>query len=420
MLSVVLYQRFLLNVDTGGRGVVSIFVPTLLLVGLICLPVGSQSAGRVHWARLIVVWGLYWACVGLLPLLAVSIGGYSTRAALSSVTEAIVPMAVVGVGVRIATLTRDPSRVVAVALAVAVPIVLAYTVGQWAYNSGFVDATIWRPIADWDRAAADAFGVLQLSRSSGPYVNPNILGAWGAIAFVLAATLHPGRVTRPVIMGAAALTVIFAQSRGSLVALVAGAMALVVLALGHRIGGASRPGFLPSLLAATGFVVVGVGMAGADLSGVTRLLEGLSSLLPGATFDPSITGRLDSWSAAGALSAIYPMGTWGPPEVLLGGAIDNDWVRLFLQATVAGVAGLGVMLVGGILVADRSRPIGAALTACSVVIAIAALTQTTLTYPPITLYWLVVGISVVRPAGEHGPRRDAASERPYPTSRWRS
>ena len=121
------------------------------------------------------------------------------------------------------------------------------------------------------------------------------------------------------------------------------------------------------------------------------------SLAPGSTADASLSQRFDFWAGASALSALYPLGTFGPPEMLLGTAVDNDWIRLFLQASIAGFAAMGVMLIGGAIFADRSRLCGRALTACSVVLAVCALTQTPLTYPPIALYWLVVGFSIVAP-----------------------
>lgn len=409
LLAAVLYQRVLITVDSGGRGVVSVFVPLTIVLGLACIWIDSAAARRVAWAKLFGVWGLYWACVALLPLLGVSAGSYPTRAAFSSVTDALVPFAVVAIGMRTAVLTREPSHTLSTPLAVAVVIVLAYAIGQWAYGSGVVSPGVWGPIAEWDRAAAEAFGVLQVSRSSGPYVNPNMLGAWGALVFVLSATLVQGRFARPVIMGAAILTVVFAQSRGSFVALIAGAV-VVVLGARSGTGRSSRLKTLLLLMAAASVATLGFGVAGEGMPGVVRIVDGLLSLLPGTELDPNLAGRLDFWAAAGTLSAFYPLGTWGPPEMLLGSAVDNDWIRIYLQASVVGLAAVGIMLIGGGLTSDRSRPSGRALMACSVVIGVSALTQTPLAYPSIALYWLVVGFSIVSPlvAEQHG--RQLSSE----------
>ena len=149
--------------------------------------------------------------------------------------------------------------------------------------------------------------------------------------------------------------------------------------------------------AAAVLALLAVGFVGADIPGVARFMDGLVSLAPGSTADAALSQRFDFWAGASALSAIYPLGTFGPPEMLLGTAIDNDWIRLFLQASIAGFASVGIMLIGGAIWADRSRLCGRALTASSVVVAVCALTHTPLTYPPIALYWLVVGLCIVAP-----------------------
>jgi len=394
VVAAVLSERFLIGLDTGGLGLVSVFVPVMVGLGLICLLVPTANARRIGWPRLFAQWGPYWACAGVVPLLAISFGSYPLRVAFASVSGALVPMAVVVIGVRIALLVREPSRAVSAALSIAVPAVLAYSAFQWAYSSGALDAAVWQSMADWDRATALAYGVGELSRSSGPYVNPNILGAWGALTFVMAATLMQGRVTRPFVMGAAILTILLSQSRGSFVALVAGGA--VVLLMGARTpdGRQDRSGSTRQLMIAGFVTALGLGLAG-GLPGVTRIVDGLLSFLPGSALDPNMTGRLELWSAAGALSASYPLGTWGPPEMILGTAVDSDWVRLFLQASIFGVVAVGLMLIGGAALANRSLATGRALAASSIVVGFSMITQTPLGYPPIALYWLLVGFSIV-------------------------
>jgi hypothetical protein len=397
VLVAVLSQRFLISVDTGGRGEVSALTLATLCLGAMSLFGRSGVPRRIDWGRLLVFWGPYWACVGLLPLFAVLFQSYPTRILFSSVTDALFPIAIVAIGAKMSCYLHQPTRALAAALAPAVFLVLGYAACQAAYSAGVLPPGLWAPFAAWDRSVADALGVVQGSRPSGPYVNPNILGAWGALAFVLSATLMKGRLSRPLTMGAAVLTVFLAQSRGSFVALAAGAVVLVLM---RGEGTGDRTGRIRAMLVAAAAAVVAgvvVGLMGGDLPGVSRFIDGLASILPGSTLDPSLAQRFDFWSGANVLISIYPLGTFGPPEMLLGTAIDNDWIRIFLQASMAGVAAVGVMLIGGAIFADRSRLCGRALTACSVVVAVGALTETPLTYPPIALYWLLVGFCIVAP-----------------------
>jgi hypothetical protein len=397
VLVAVLSQRFLISVDTGGRGEVSALTLATLCLGAMSLFGRSGVPRRIDWGRLLVFWGPYWACVGLLPLFAVLFQSYPTRVLFSSVTDALFPMAIVATGAKMSCYLREPTRALAAALAPAVFLVLGYAACQAAYSAGVLDAGLWAPLAAWDRSVADALRVVQGSRPSGPYVNPNILGTWGALAFVLSATLMRGRLGRTLTMGAALLTVFLSQSRGSLLALVAGAAVLMLMKGEAGVDRTGRVRATVVVVAVTVAAWIGVGLAGGNLAGASRFLEGFVSLLPGSAPDPAVAGRFDFWSHAVTLNAMYPLGTFGPPEALLGTAVDNDWIRLFLQASMAGVVAAGVMLIGGTIFADRSRLCGRALTASSVVVALSALSETPLGYPPIALYWVVVGFCIVEP-----------------------
>ena len=126
------------------------------------------------------------------------------------------------------------------------------------------------------------------------------------------------------------------------------------------------------------------------------LVERFGSLVrvvtEGPQADPNLAGRLDYWSAVTALNSVYPWGTLGTPELLLGSAIDSTWFRAFGQGSVIYVTSLIVLLVSSLLVGGSrfSQP----LRLITVVVAVAGVTQNPFGYPIIVLYWVVLGAAL--------------------------
>jgi hypothetical protein len=124
-----------------------------------------------------------------------------------------------------------------------------------------------------------------------------------------------------------------------------------------------------------------------------ELLSRFGSLLnvvtKGPTADPNLAGRLDYWSAVLNLNLTYPLGTLGPPETILGTAVDSSWFRAFAQGSVPYVAVLATLLVAPLAV--RNSRFGRGIVLLAVLVAVAGLTQTPLDYPVICLFWVLLG-----------------------------
>jgi hypothetical protein len=166
------------------------------------------------------------------------------------------------------------------------------------------------------------------------------------------------------------------------------------------------------------FAVQRLGLA--EVSVFDRLAGGLGALVGRGT-DEGLSGRVDLWAASLLLLDTRPFGSLGPPEMLLGSAIDSGWIRALVQGSVPYLAALALMLATGFLLRAPSTD-GLRLQSLSLLIALAAVSQLPLAYPPTILYWLVVGtvlarlsLARVQAAPAALLSRRAASTEPIPT-----
>jgi len=136
-------------------------------------------------------------------------------------------------------------------------------------------------------------------------------------------------------------------------------------------------------------VTVVVAAIGPSRDFVTRFGALLDVVTQGPRADVNLAGRLDYWSAVMDLNVLYPWGTWGPPEMILGTAVDSSWFRAFSQGSVPYVASLALLLAAPY--ALRDSRFGRGLVLVAVVVAVAGLTQTPVDYPVIYLFWVLLG-----------------------------
>jgi hypothetical protein len=188
----------------------------------------------------------------------------------------------------------------------------------------------------------------------------------------------------------ALLTLLLSQSRVATVALVAALSAGVVLTVAE--GRISLTSAMKTLAIVTAVVLVAAAAAltfGIPEAAIQRFASLLAVFTQGPQADANLAGRLDYWSAVTTLNATYPWGTLGPPELLLGTAIDSSWFQTFAQGSVPYAAALGLLLLSALSVTEfRNRQ---ALRVMAVLITVAGITQTPFGYPAIALFWVFLG-----------------------------
>jgi O-Antigen ligase len=385
-----LADRAVVGVSTGGRGalgLVSVAAP--LVAAATIVRYGSRrSVGFL--AHPAFVWGIapFLVLTAVLPIFGVMFYGFPERTLLS-ITGATTALSFLVIG---AALSPRDDQAWSRWLLLAIALQLLYATGQTMYLARASGWELFTPFHQWDLSLQRLFGELVQARGTGLYFNPNELGLWAGAAVILAWTMLPSRL-RGIGVTLAVVTLLLSQSRGASVALVAALVVGAVLSVARGRAGPSTwfravlSFGVAGLVAAV--VVLAIEPAGALVGRFGALLDVLTK---GPTADPNLAGRLDYWSAVMNLNVVYPWGTWGPPEMLLGTAIDSSWYEAFAQGSVPYAATLALLLIAPLAV--RNTRFGRGLVLVAVLVAVAGLTQTPLGYPVIYIFWALLGVGL--------------------------
>ena len=339
----------------------------------------------------LLIWGPYLGLSVLFPVLGVVSGQYPihTLAAIQVPAYAISSVVLGAELIRI-----DPRGISGWrwALFLAVLVQGIYAVLQQLVIGNLLPQA-WDWVLNWDISTQRAFGdSVIVGRSAGFYINPNILGAASGVALLIGICAVRPRLSYAIV-GATFAALLLSQSRGASAALIAALGFLLVLAV-RRHQAPRRDQLIPYAgvvvaVVAGWLVLVVTGAPAGTLVG--RFGSGISLQ------DPNVVGRIEFWEAGLRLLGSHPFGTLGPPELLLGTAVDSDWVRALLEGGPIFIAALALALGGGALIRGDDGPERRLVRGLSVFVAVAAITQLPLQYPAAYLYWAVVGAAVATP-----------------------
>ena len=400
LVCAMLGDRAVIGVSTGGHG-------TLGLVAILA-PLGAAATVVRYGTRAtlgflgspIFVLGVapYLLLTALLPILGVMFNRFPDRT-LWSVTDATTAFSFVVLG---AALAHRDDRSWWPWILGAIAVQGAYAAGQAVHLAHGPGWELFAPFHAWDLSFQARYGAFVEARGSGLFFNPNELGLWAGVALILSLTLLPPRA-REVGIALSLLTLLLSQSRGATVALVAALLVggLLILA-GERLRPVGVRRAIVSIGVASGIAVLVALALGPPGALATRLGSLIDVVTLGARADANLAGRLDYWSAVVALNSVYPWGTWGSPEIVLGTAVDSSWFRAFAQGSVLYVASLGLLLLAALVVGPfRQRR---ALRLIAILVAGAALTQTPLSYPVIAIFWVLLGTGLQASAPDHAAK----------------
>jgi hypothetical protein len=380
-------ERAVVTVSTGGAGALGLVpIAALLAAAAVVLRYGArQTLGFMAAPRFVFAVAPYLALSALLPVLGVMYNRYPERT-LWSVTEATAAFSFLVLGAALAS--SDNSGWWKWILG-AIVLEFLYAAGQAIYLSQGPGWELFTPFHQWDLSLQALYGPLVQARGTGLYFNPNELGLWAGVAVILAWTMLPPRV-RGIGITLALLTLLLSESRGAAVALVAVLLVGALLAIaGGRLGPARA--FKSTLTFGLAILLAVAAALLIEPSGMVfdRFAALIDVVTQGPRADANLAGRLDYWSAVIVLNAVYPFGTWGSPELLLGTAVDSSWFSAFAQGSVPYVAALGLVIVAALSVGQFRYRL--ALRLVAVLVAVAGLTQTTFAYPAIAVFWVLLG-----------------------------
>lgn len=393
----VLADRAVLNVSSGGRGVLALVVLLAPIIAAIAVARQGFRRSLGFTSHPAFAFGVvpFLALTAVLPILGVMFTGYPERTLLA-ITAATTAVSFLILGAVWASSDDDSSTTDehpwSPWLLIAIAVQLLYAAGQAVYLSRGPGWQLFAPFHAWDRSVGGALGQLVEARSLGLYINPNELGLWSGVAAILAWTMLPPRL-RGLGVAMAVLTLLLSQSRGAGVAVLAVLVVGVGLTLAR--GRLSASGAFKAVLslAVAGGLAIGLALLIAPRGALVQRFSAIIQIaVQGPRADANLAGRLDYWSAVTALNRIYPFGTLGPPELLLGSAVDSTWFRAFSQGSILYVVSLGLMLGASLVVGDPRYRL--ALRLVTLMVAVAGLTMDPFGYPVIYLYWVLLGAAL--------------------------
>lgn len=403
---ILLERRLFVRFETGGKGVLPYLDVVLpLLVALVGLISARRSFRFLRRRRFWFLCGVYAVLAIVYPFLGLATGNYSSRHLLA-VLEGVLPISFFALGYALAADGARARVLLRRCLLGATLVQAAYALLQFANITGHLPSLIGTPLSAWDETSQLAYsGIYLVGRSSGLFVNPNELGFWAVIAFWGGILLFSGS-RRVVAVTAALCTLFLSQSRGSLVALI-GSVAIwsfyqaAITATDRR--SSRRRGLAdvaPAVSLSIGLLLILVVLSSSwtDVPVLAvmhqRLQSALAIISRGVSQDNNFATRLDVWSQVPRFMANYPLGTFGPPQVLFIAPIDNDYVRLLLQGGVPYLLACSGTLLYIISLIRSPRPEARFVAIATCALAINAITALPLTYSSVAVIWTFLGYTL--------------------------
>jgi len=384
-------DRFIIILNTGGRGILNLSLPITLILGSTII---IKSKGRVlhvlKYSKFNVFWLPYLGFSFILPLLGL-LNNYPIRTSIEAL-KAINLFIYIILGYSVAKDTNVDSMLSKFVIS-AILLQFFYSLGQFLYSGGYIPYDLWAPFYGWDASAQQVYNTMVFGRSTGLYVNPNVLGLWALVATFLSLTIVKSRRGFMIII--ALLTLVLSQSRGAIFALVT---VIIWLALKSLVVGRVNRGSLAFLYFIMFAIVIItwssinglVNFGDVEYSFIVRLQSGIQTLF-NINADENFIARMEAWGLALSFYRSHVLGTLGTPEYMLGSYIDNDWVRLLVQGGPVYVATFVLMLIGGFLLKHKTAE-REFLSNLSVSLPILAISQIPLSYSPMIIYWFLIGI----------------------------
>lgn len=234
---------------------------------------------------------------------------------------------------------------------------------------------------------------LTFARATGVYTNPNTFALLGGIGLLIALAGRQSTVANRAMTAIPAIAIIaMSQSRATIVAAI---LALVVHFIREQfLSRSPGPSSIRAVLVLV-FSLILVWAAVAQLapevldSLITRVSQLFETRGVGASADPSVIGRLEYWEAGLTYFADRPLGTLGPPQMVIAAGIDNEYLFALLQGGVVYLALLVWVMVAAVIAAVRvGSPLSLALPLYVMLVGVSQVVTLTI---PAVLFWAVLG-----------------------------
>lgn len=397
-------DRAVVSMNTGGRGLLPVL--DFVMLALVCamLIVDRTEVSEAYWNTEFLVFWLPFLALGILfPILGVMIGWYEPRSVLTTF-DPLLGFASVAVGYQAAIRQPSSNKLLQRMLFWSIVFETFYATLLYLQKQSLIQVEILDSLAQWDISSQSSYdeAYVVAGRGVGTFINPNDLALWAAISYWAAYALLRGH-PRAVAMICCVLSLLISQSRGSLFAWLVSVLAWPGLRFLHNMRirnptTTSRSRFdqfrlILYMLIIVALVAASVLMFGDAVDAITsRIGKGAMALTEGSDADESLVGRQRAWENAFDFFEEYPLGTFGSPELLFGGFIDNGLIRILLQGGVIYLLAYTLTAAGGLRQYQGKTPEASFLACCTIVLLGNSMTSLVMTSSSITLYWLFVGL----------------------------
>lgn len=346
--------------------------------------------------KVALLWAPYLLLGVLLPGLGIVFGDYKLTTLYAVIGSSVLPFASLLIG--IAAFTGQFQRKIQVVhwvLNAGVVLQFALSMLQFARLMGYSNPLITL-ITEWDVNAQARLKeeYVIVGRSIGSYISPNVLGVWAMAAYFWNIVYGKG-FPRVLFSGLSLITLILSQSRGSGFALVAATLFYLAMAFSpaRSFGaGGIKAIFATSFLTVVGLIALAFIIPDFTLiPGIERWQGGLNVISSGSQADANFAGRIEVWREAFNFMREYPLGTFGPPQILFILPPDNLYVHLLLQGSVFFVASFLIGLAATFALCFRGSKEAILVSTFSVAIAVNSVSALPLFYSPGLLFWFFLG-----------------------------
>jgi len=384
-----------LSFETGGSGRLPLLIPVTVCLFIIAGFINQwQVPHFVSDARFIRGW-LPWLSLGiLLPILGALLNDYPTRTLLSSLSifnSILIMWFGYYFGSSIPTYYRN--RLWTGSLCAAITMQFLYSMLQFLAKHYRTFELIYSPMRMWDLLTQIASNNFISARSIGFYENPNTLGFSAALFLIVSFYTVESKIIKYSLCTMCLAILLLSQSRGIIAS-------LLILMLISTLNDIFRLK-MRSFVYGCGLSIIAILISVLIYAYVTddqyydRIISFAGVFMSDYQIDENLSARIALWKAALDYWNSHLFGSLGPPEYMLGTAIDSDWYRMLAQGGPLYVITF-ISLIAHSLFIKTEHIETQCLKALSILIAVAGFTQVPTLYPPIVVYWFIVGISFVR------------------------
>lgn len=337
-----------------------------------------------------------WALAGAALIVAGLIVGFPVRT-LAGIIPSLGALSALVIGATSGFNNTDVGLVIRKSLIPLLWFAAAVGLIQFLHHSGIPMPGSQDVVTYMESRAEELGRILIYGRAIGVYSNPNTFALLGGIALMFALSGHPSRAIERAAIAIPAIAIIgMSQSRATIIAVI---LSLLVhyareLFLSRSVKIPAPRGVITlgfSLVLAWAAVVqFAPTVHDALIIRVSRLLEALTA---GGPADPGVAGRFNFWEAGIADFVDRPLGTLGPPQMVINSGIDNEYLFTLLQGGVVYLALLGWVMVAAVRTAVRveSSPMPLALPLYLLFVGVSQVVTQTI---PAVLFWAILGAAL--------------------------